>query len=209
MLTPVVQETRRAGERQRSSIPAYARVPRRLAHAEAIAPGRVLDPATLGDHLDRLYRAAWALCGSRHDAEDLVQETFLNVLKRPRFLRDDNEIGYLLRALRNTHANRYRAASRRPPTRQLFEDDAPPSHDNRVSAREIMQAVASAPGPYRDAVIAVDLLGLSYREAARSLRTREATITTRLHRGRQHVARELANDPTPPDRGKDLSRAMS
>ena len=48
-----------------------------------------------------------------------------------------------------------------------------------MSAREIMEAIASAPEHYRDAVIAVDLLGLSYREAARSLRTREATITTR------------------------------
>jgi RNA polymerase sigma-70 factor (ECF subfamily) len=154
----------------------------------------VLDPDGLGDHIDRLYRAAWALCGSRQDAEDLVQETFVNVLKRPRFLRDGNEIGYLLRALRNTHANRYRGAARRPPTRQLFEADAPTSHDDGVSAREIMEAVASAPDPYRDAVIAVDVLGLSYREAARSLRTREATITTRLHRGRQHVARKLTGE---------------
>jgi DNA-directed RNA polymerase specialized sigma24 family protein len=40
-------------------------------------------------------------------------------------------------------------------------------------------------------VIAVDLLGLSYREAARSLRTREVTIATRVHRGRRHVASEL------------------
>jgi RNA polymerase sigma-70 factor, ECF subfamily len=152
----------------------------------------LLDPDRLPDYIDRLYRAAWALCGSRHDAEDLVQETFSNVLKRPRLLRDDNEIGYLLRALRNTYANHYRAAARRPATRQLFEDDVPAVGDSRVSARELMQAIASAPAPYRDAVIAVDLLGLSYREAARSLYTREATITTRLHRGRQHVACELA-----------------
>jgi DNA-directed RNA polymerase specialized sigma24 family protein len=34
-----------------------------------------LDPAQLGDHLDRLYRAAWALAGSREDAEDHVPET--------------------------------------------------------------------------------------------------------------------------------------
>ena len=68
-----------------------------------------------------------------------------------------------------------------------------------VSARELMEAIASAPPLYRDAVIAVDLLGLSYREAARSLRTREATITTRVHRGRQHVARVLLDDtPYPP-----------
>jgi RNA polymerase sigma-70 factor, ECF subfamily len=155
-------------------------------------PGpHVLDPNRLPDYIDRLYRAAWALCGSRHDAEDLVQETFVNVLKRPRLLRSNNEIGYLLRALRNTHANRYRAAARRPATRQLYEDDAPPVPDSRINARDIMQAIASAPTPFRDAVIAVDLVGLSYREAARSLHTREATITTRLHRGRQHVAGEL------------------
>jgi RNA polymerase sigma-70 factor, ECF subfamily len=154
----------------------------------------VLDPDRLGDHVDRLYRAAWALCGSGQDAEDLVKETFLNVLKRPRFLRDGNELGYLLRALRNTHANHHRAASRRPTTRQLFEDDAPPSRDDRPTAREIMQAVASVPNPYRDAVIAVDLVGLSYQEAARSLHTREATITTRLYRGRQHIARQLTSE---------------
>jgi RNA polymerase sigma-70 factor, ECF subfamily len=62
-----------------------------------------------------------------------------------------------------------------------------------ITSREIMEAVASAPALYRDAVIAVDVVGLSYREAARSLRTREETIATRLHRGRQHVARELVD----------------
>ena len=50
-----------------------------------------------------LYRAAWALCGSRHEAADLVQDTFAQVLKRARLLRSDNEVGYLLRALRNTN----------------------------------------------------------------------------------------------------------
>jgi hypothetical protein len=44
---------------------------------------------------------------------------------------------------------------------------------------------------FRDAVIAVDILGMSYRKAARSLRTREETVASRLHRGRQHIAREL------------------
>jgi RNA polymerase sigma-70 factor, ECF subfamily len=151
----------------------------------------VLDPARLPDHIDRLYSAARALCGSRHDAEDLVQETFVNVLKRPRLLRDNNEIGYLLRALKNTHANRYRAAARRPVTRQLFEDDVMAQADRGIEGREIMEAIASIPPLFRDAVIAVDLLGLSYREAAHSLRIREATLTTRLHRGRQQVAREL------------------
>jgi RNA polymerase sigma-70 factor, ECF subfamily len=162
--------------------------------AEHERPHR-LDPDSLGRHIDQLFRAAWALCGSRDDAEDLVQETLLNVLKRPRFLRNRDEIGYLLRALRNTYASRYRKTAQRPGERQLLETDLL-AHDDRdsVKGREIMEAIAAAPAHYRDAVIAVDLIGLSYREAARSLRTREATLTTRLHRGRQYVARALVSE---------------
>src|SRR5438093_4284638 len=74
---------------------------------------RALDPARLGDHLDRLYRAAWALCGSREDAEDLVQETYARLLARPRLLRSEDDLGYLLRALRNTFLNKRRSESRR------------------------------------------------------------------------------------------------
>ena len=154
----------------------------------------VLDPNSLSRHIDQLFRAAWALCGSREDAEDLVQETFVNVLKRPRLLRNRDEIGYLLRALRNTYNSRYRSTAQRPREHQLMETDLLDQSDAKVNGREIMEAIASAPPPYRDAVIAVDLIGLSYREAARSLRTREATITTRLHRGRQYVARALLMD---------------
>ena len=154
----------------------------------------LLEPDSLSRHIDQLYRAAWALCGSRDDAEDLVQETFVNVLKRPRWLRNRDEIGYLLRALRNTYNSRYRSAAQRPGQRQLLETDLLEHRGGEVSAREIMEAIASAPPHYRDAVIAIDLIGLSYREAARSLRTREATITTRVHRGRQYVARALLRE---------------
>jgi RNA polymerase sigma-70 factor (ECF subfamily) len=152
----------------------------------------VLDRDSLGDHVDALYRAAWALCGSQQDAENLVQDTLLNVLKRPRLLRKDNELGYLLRALRNTYNSRYRVIAQRPVEQELSEEHGLAFDETEVSARELMEAIASAPDHYRDAVIAIDLVGLSYREAARWLGTREATITTRLHRGRQYVARELA-----------------
>src|SRR5262245_18524792 len=73
----------------------------------------MLDPSRLGDHIDRLYRAAWALCGSRESAEDLVQETFARVLSRPRLLRNEDDLGYLLRALRNTFLNQLRSERRR------------------------------------------------------------------------------------------------
>jgi DNA-directed RNA polymerase specialized sigma24 family protein len=83
----------------------------------------LLNPERLLDHIDQLYRTAWALCGSQHDAEDLGHDTFANVLKRPRVVRDDNEIGYLPPTPKNTCAASCRTVARRPVTRQLFDDD--------------------------------------------------------------------------------------
>jgi RNA polymerase sigma-70 factor (ECF subfamily) len=157
----------------------------------------------LPDHIDVLYRAAWALCGSRHEAEDLVQDTFVRVLKRPRLLRSDNAVGYLLRALRNTNTARHRAARRRPITVPLAESDFNDRAEiaGAFDARELMEAIATTPRPYRDAVVAVDVVGMSYRQAARHLRTREVTITSRLFRGRQHIARALS-EPEGAHRGR-------
>ena len=82
------------------------------------------------------------------------------MLARPRRIRE-TELGYLLRALRNAHADGYRAAARRPVTVELRETDAP-HQPAGVDAREVMAAIAGAPAAFRDAVVAIDLLGLSY-----------------------------------------------
>jgi RNA polymerase sigma-70 factor (ECF subfamily) len=162
-----------------------------------MAPRR-LDPDALGDHVDRLYRAAWALCGRREDAEDLVQDTYARVLAKPRLLRSEDDLGYLLRVLRNTHVSRLRSAARRPVSeRPLHDADAaldphdPSDPEAVLRARELFCAIAALPPPQRDVLVAVDVAGLSYREAGRALRVKEATVTTRLHRARAAVAAQL------------------
>jgi RNA polymerase sigma-70 factor (ECF subfamily) len=159
---------------------------------------RELDPARLGDHVDRLYRAAWALTGSREDAEDLVQDTYVRVLSRPRFLRGEDDLGYLLRVLRNTFLNRLRTQSRRPRTTELPEGaefveprrSTQPEH--ALEAREIYEAIAALPADFRDVLVAVDVAGLSYKEAADALGTREGTVMSRLYRARQQVAKRFS-----------------
>src|SRR5947209_8328347 len=163
-------------------------------------PGRQLDPEALGDHIDRLYRAAWGLTGSRQEAEDLVQETFARVLQKPRFLHSEDDLGYLLRVLRNTFFSSRRTAARRPQTTplpddlDLVEDRMAAQPEARIESAALYEAISALPDDFRDALVAIDIAGLSYREAARALRTREATITTRLHRARQRVARELVSE---------------
>jgi RNA polymerase sigma-70 factor (ECF subfamily) len=158
---------------------------------------RQLDPARLGDHLDRLYRAAWALCGSREDAEDLVQETYARVLARPRFLRGGEDIGYLLSVLRNTFFNVRRAEGRRPRSAPLpegadfVEERTSTRPEEMFEARQVYEAIAALPDDFRDVLVAVDVAGLSYGEAASALRIREGTVMSRLYRGRQQVMRRL------------------
>jgi RNA polymerase sigma-70 factor, ECF subfamily len=162
---------------------------------------RTLDPQSLTQHVDRLYRAAWALCGSREDAEDLVQETFARVLARPRVLSGDDELYYLMRVLRNTFLTSRRTASRRPVTVATLDDviaaDPRPigQPEQALEMQEVYATIATLPEDRRLALVAVDVLGLSYREAARALRVREATITTRLFRARKQVAQQLAPEP--------------
>src|ERR1700760_2590145 len=96
---------------------------------------RTLAPQSLPQHVDRLYRAAWALCGSREDAEDLVQDTYARVLQKPRMLRSEEALGYLLRVLRNTHSSRLRAAAR-PPRADARPDELDRVEDRSASAPE-------------------------------------------------------------------------
>jgi RNA polymerase sigma-70 factor, ECF subfamily len=196
MKTPLVQETRRAGSPRLSFAPAHAHPTGR----NNAATERVLDPEALGDHFDRLFRAAWALCGSRDDAEDLVQDAYARTLERPRIVRNNDDLGYLLRVVRNTYISKCRANDRRPqaagaepetlnlPDRRTGAAEPPAA----AEAREVFAAIAALPPAFRDALVAIDVAGLSYREAAKALRVREATIATRVFRARSQVAESLS-----------------
>jgi RNA polymerase sigma-70 factor, ECF subfamily len=162
--------------------------------------GRLLEAERLPDHADRLFRAAYALCGSSHDAEDLVQETYARVLRRPRFIRRDGDLAYLLRALRNTWIAMRRAKDARAQTVELHEEVhwvADHGADPGTTALEVAaayDAMRELSDPLREAIVAVDVVGLSYREAARALRVREGTIMSRLFRARERVADRLEGE---------------
>lgn len=134
------------------------------------------------------------MCGRREDAEDLVQETYVRVLRRPRFLRRDDDLGYLLKVLRNTWINSYRARARRPITVQFDEETdfvVDPGADPSTTVTELQtlyDAVHRLPDGLRDTLLAVDVMGLSYRQAARALGVPQGTIMSRLYRARNQVA---------------------
>jgi RNA polymerase sigma-70 factor, ECF subfamily len=165
----------------------------RLGAAAPAAP-RVLDAARLGDHLDRLYRAALGLTGSPADAEDLVQDVYVRVLAKPRTVNAGDDLGYLLRVLRNTFISSRRTAARRPATAtapedlERFEAARASDPEKALEARELYARIAALPEHQRDVLVAVDLIGLSYKEAADNLGVPAGTIMSRLFRARQALA---------------------
>jgi RNA polymerase sigma-70 factor (ECF subfamily) len=158
-------------------------------------PGpRPLDPERLASHMERLTRVARHLTGRHGDAEDLVQDTFERVLRRPRTV-SGSEAAYLVQAVRNTHLSRLRSAASRVRTVALPEDFEPVdvgAEDRPMSARrarEVLDAVAALPKGFREAVVLCDVHGYRAGEAARVLGIAEGTLHSRLHRGRAQVAR--------------------
>jgi RNA polymerase sigma-70 factor (ECF subfamily) len=155
-----------------------------------------LDAARAGDHLDRLYRAARALTGSVHEAEDLVQETYARVLSRPRRVDPEKELGYLMIALRHTLID----DRRRRRLRAVSLDELPIEPVARTlrgqpeaefAAREVYDAIGRLPQADREVLAAVDLAGLSYREAADLLGVPVGTVMSRLSRARAKVGAQF------------------
>jgi RNA polymerase sigma-70 factor (ECF subfamily) len=154
------------------------------------SPTAVLDPNRLHIHLPRLTRFATRLSGSREAGEDLVQETLERVLRSPRRV-SGSEFAYLARALRNSHVDRVRADVRRTQTTTepaVLESIAAPERTAvSLEARAVLEAVAQLPDDYREVVVAVDVSGLSYAEAAEGLGIPIGTVMSRLYRGRRRV----------------------
>jgi RNA polymerase sigma-70 factor, ECF subfamily len=159
-----------------------------------------LDADSALRHIDRLQAAARALTGNHADADDLVQEVFATLLRRPRRLNRGSELAYLMTMLRNANIDLHRTAARRQ-TFALQDADEPEDTrselrpDRALEQREVIDAVGALESPFREAVVAVDVLGLSYKEAARSLGVPAGTIMSRLARGRRRVIAAL--EPLP------------
>jgi RNA polymerase sigma-70 factor (ECF subfamily) len=157
----------------------------------------LLDPDIAAEHRSHLLDVARSLCGSRQLAEDLVQETYARVLAKPRPLREDAPFPYLVRSLRNVAKDHWRTERRRPqvigdldPEDPTLRHDRDPQHD--VIAAEVYTAVNGLPLEFRRVVAAVDMLGLSYAQAARTLKIPTGTVMSRLSRGRGQLACALA-----------------
>ncbi len=154
------------------------------------------------DHLDALYRRALRLTGRAHDAQDLVQETYLRAWRSLHTFRTrTNQKAWLYRIMHNLDIDRRRAAKRTAAT--VGEWDG---QDNAFVLRETPETVAlcpvmdsevrralwQIPEAFRTCLLLADLEGLSHQQIANILNIPRGTLVSRLFRARQKMRRLLA-----------------
>jgi RNA polymerase sigma-70 factor (ECF subfamily) len=173
--------------------PAASGPGRQVRHARAC----VHETHALTCHVDRLYRAAWAMGGSRQDAEDLIREAFARVLSRRRLARRGDELDELFHALRDAlragrpRAPRQVASATRSGSAVTEHPGSRTRPQSGAEIREVYASVADLPEPMREALVAVDVLGFTHQRAGRALGISEETVATQLLRARTRLAAEL------------------
>lgn len=132
----------------------------------------------------RLLRALYLVTGTRHEAEELAQDTFVRALERWHLVtRAENRAGYVYRMALNLHRSRLRRVARA--AKRAVQP--PPEPDPFAAADErdaIGRALAALPAGQREAVVMVEWLGLSDDEVGAMLGISPVTVRVRIHRAR-------------------------
>jgi len=156
-------------------------------------------------HEGRIFRMLMRMLGTREEAEDATQETFLSIHRHGhRFRREARFSTFLYRVAANAALNRRRslgrarARERELAVRQAAGDDLPSTPRDPEGAatgaeaqRQVQQALLALAPDLRAAVVLYDIEGQSYREIAEVLGVPEGTVKSRIHRGRQALREEL------------------
>jgi RNA polymerase sigma-70 factor (ECF subfamily) len=146
-------------------------------------------------HLRSLYGTAFRMTRNAHDAEDLVQETFLRAYRAfDGFTPGSNIRAWLYTILHRVRTDAFRRSRRSPRTVELADEGpaVPPPQDALAQGGEdLARALESLPDVFRDAVVLRDVEDYSYQEIARILDVPMGTVMSRIHRGRALLRQAL------------------
>jgi RNA polymerase sigma-70 factor, ECF subfamily len=149
-------------------------------------------------HLNDLFRTAVRLTRDRAEAEDLVQEAYLQAWKSfHRFEPGTNCRAWLFKILFHVIQHHRRKWFR---MRLVSEEDGrieetvsyEPPVSPHISDEEVLAAFEKLPPHYREVVLLADVEELSYKEVAAALGVPLGTVMSRLNRGRKLLRHELA-----------------
>ncbi len=156
-------------------------------------------------HERRVFGLLMRMLGNVEEAEDVAQETFLNLHRHGRRFRGQSRFStFLYRVAVNAALNRRRSLGRRRARtealeqRQLAGEDLPASPRGPEDAAAgvqiqhlVQRAILTLPPHLRMPLVLFDIEGLSYSDVAGVLRVAEGTVKSRIHRARQALRERL------------------
>lgn len=149
-------------------------------------------------HLDDLFRTAYRVIGERAEAEDLVQETFLQAWKSfHRFEPGTNCRAWLFKILFHVihhHRRKWFKFNFVNDGEELMENTLAyePPIPQHLNDEEVLAALQKVPEHYREVILLADVQEFSYKEVANTLDIPLGTVMSRLNRGRKLLRGELA-----------------
>jgi RNA polymerase sigma-70 factor (ECF subfamily) len=158
----------------------------------------------------KLYNFGLRMCGDTRDAEDMVQETFLNVFKYLKDFRYETKFKNWLYRIAASICIKKRRKSKFAPDREISLEEFLPKEDsptpgelpiwaqlplekllNEELSKMLQEAIISLPKKYRVVVILRDLERFSTAETAQILNIGESNVKVRLHRARLYLRDRL------------------
>lgn len=160
--------------------------------------GRKLSDEIVG-FIPALRVYARSLCRNATDADDLVQETLARAIANVhRFQRGTNLRAWLFTIMRNRFYSDWIKRSRERTGDKDCVSAVPSAPDNSqmwyLEMRELERAIDALPVQFRDTIILVAALGMSYIDAAERLDCDIGTIKSRVNRARNLLRQNLARD---------------
>ena len=148
-------------------------------------------------HLDDLYRAASHIIGNRTEAEDLVQETYLQAWKSfDRFEMGTNCRAWLFKILFHViqhHRRKWFRIKLTGEGDEIFEQTLvyEPPVPQDLTDEEILESFQKIPQQYREVVLLSDVYDFTYKEIGETLGIPQGTVMSRLSRGRRQLRAQL------------------
>ena len=142
------------------------------------------------EHHAPLYRYAYRLTGSVHDAEDLTQQAFLVAREKLSQVRDERHVrGWLTAVLRNCYLKGFRQHWPTPVASIGMNLDSVPeaSHDSPIDSEQLQLVLGRLPADFRVVLLMFYFEELSYRDIAEALAIPLGTVMSRLARAKNRL----------------------